>query len=255
MVKDPRMDVIIFYFFLQYRGAAAPGVFRKSGEVIDLAALGATAYTCVVWTINAQMWLPVWPPHRLIQVWPYRRRTTPLATVPTCRASNKMNSVGDRASAHEIVEFGSAQRGPSPPLIRSSVPSPSILVALPVAAPTSCYLPSSAHLSSRAASAAPAHTVVPTSAVDALDKIDSSLSKFDDGPFFLGKLSLVDNAYVPFIDGFEIFLTEIKNYDITKGRVNIRRFIEEGMNMINAYTQTKQDPQLLLALTKKKFGV
>ncbi|GJN08231.1 hypothetical protein PR202_ga26130 [Eleusine coracana subsp. coracana] len=95
---------------------------------------------------------------------------------------------------------------------------------------------------------------VTAEAVDALDKIDSSLSKFDDGPFFLGKLSLVDIAYVPFIDGFQIFFTNIKNYDITRGRVNIRRFIEE-MNMIDAFTQTKQDPQVLLALTKKKLGV
>ncbi|KAK3147605.1 hypothetical protein QOZ80_3BG0284500 [Eleusine coracana subsp. coracana] len=96
--------------------------------------------------------------------------------------------------------------------------------------------------------------VVTAEAVDALDKIDRSLSKFDDGPFFLGKLSLVDIAYVPFIDGFQIFFTNIKNYDITRGRVNIRRFIEE-MNMIDAFTQTKQDPQVLLALTKKQLGV
>ncbi|KAL6619602.1 hypothetical protein ACP70R_034741 [Stipagrostis hirtigluma subsp. patula] len=29
--------------------------FRESGEVVDLAALGATAYTCVVWAVNLQM--------------------------------------------------------------------------------------------------------------------------------------------------------------------------------------------------------
>jgi len=91
-------------------------------------------------------------------------------------------------------------------------------------------------------------------AVAALDKIDSSLSKFDDGPFFLGQFSLVDIAYVPFIDGFQIFFAGIKNYDITKGRVHIRKFIEE-LNKIDAYTQTKQDPEVLLALTKKKFGI
>jgi len=95
---------------------------------------------------------------------------------------------------------------------------------------------------------------VTAEAVAALDKIDSSLSKFDYGPFFLSQFSLVDIAYAPFIDGFQIFFAGIKNYDITKGRVHIRKFIEE-LNKIDAYMQTKQDPEVLLALTKKKFGV
>ena len=90
-------------------------------------------------------------------------------------------------------------------------------------------------------------------------------------------LGQVDIAYVPFIDGFQIFFAGIKNYDITKGRVHIRKFIEvigitfpltyfnrvswlqnnvlQELNNIDAYTQTKQDPEVLLALTKKKFGV
>lgn len=93
-----------------------------------------------------------------------------------------------------------------------------------------------------------------TEAVAALDKIDSALLKFDDGPFFLGQLNLVDIAYAPFIEGFQIFFAGIKNCDITQGRVHIQKFIEE-MNRIDAYTQTKQDPQVLLALTKKKFGI
>ncbi|PUZ41610.1 hypothetical protein GQ55_9G518200 [Panicum hallii var. hallii] len=95
---------------------------------------------------------------------------------------------------------------------------------------------------------------VTAEAVAALDKIDSSLSKFDDGPFFLGQFSLVDIAYIPFIDGFQMFFAGIKNYVITRGRVHIQTFTEE-LNKIDAYTQTKQDPQVLLALTKKKFGV
>ncbi|XP_025796087.1 protein IN2-1 homolog B-like isoform X1 [Panicum hallii] len=94
---------------------------------------------------------------------------------------------------------------------------------------------------------------VTAEAVAALDKIDSSLSKFDDGPFFLGQFSLVDIAYVPFIDGFQMFFAGIKNYDITRGRVHMQTFTEE-LNKIDAYTQMKQDPQMLLALTKK-FGV
>ena len=90
-------------------------------------------------------------------------------------------------------------------------------------------------------------------------------------------LGQVDIAYAPFIDGFQIFFAGIKNYDITKGRVHIRKFIEvigitfpltyfnrvfwlqnnvlQELNKIDAYTQTKQDPEVLLALTKKKFGV
>ncbi|PAN50253.1 hypothetical protein PAHAL_9G508100 [Panicum hallii] len=94
---------------------------------------------------------------------------------------------------------------------------------------------------------------VTAEAVAALDKIDSSLSKFDDGPFFLGQFSLVDIAYVPFIDGFQMFFAGIKNYDITRGRVHMQTFTEE-LNKIDAYTQMKQDPQMLLALTKK-FGI
>ena len=90
-------------------------------------------------------------------------------------------------------------------------------------------------------------------------------------------LGQVDIAYAPFIDGFQIFFAGIKNYDITKGRVHIRKFIEvievtfsltyfnrvswhqnnvlQELNKIDAYMQTKQDPEVLLALTKKKFGV
>ncbi|RLN16147.1 hypothetical protein C2845_PM02G29660 [Panicum miliaceum] len=90
--------------------------------------------------------------------------------------------------------------------------------------------------------------------VAALDKIEEALGKFNDGPFFLGQFSLVDIAYVPFIERFQIFFSNIKNYDITKGRPNLQKFIEE-VNKIDAYTQTKQDPQLLLEHTKKRLGV
>ncbi|KAL6907456.1 hypothetical protein ACP4OV_002495 [Aristida adscensionis] len=94
---------------------------------------------------------------------------------------------------------------------------------------------------------------VTAEAVAALDKIDSFLSKFGDGPFFLGQFSLVDIAYAPFIDGFHIFCADIKHYDITEGRIHVQKFIEE-LNKIEAYRQTKQDPQKLLALTKQKLG-
>uniref|UniRef100_A0A0E0NTG9 GST N-terminal domain-containing protein n=1 Tax=Oryza rufipogon TaxID=4529 RepID=A0A0E0NTG9_ORYRU len=86
-------------------------------------------------------------------------------------------------------------------------------------------------------------------AVAALDKIEAALSKFNDGPFFLGQFSLVDIAYVPFIERFQIFFSGIKNYDITKGLPNLQKFIEE-VNKIHAYTETKQDPRLPEDVTK-----
>uniref|UniRef100_J3LMM0 GST N-terminal domain-containing protein n=1 Tax=Oryza brachyantha TaxID=4533 RepID=J3LMM0_ORYBR len=95
---------------------------------------------------------------------------------------------------------------------------------------------------------------VTAEAVAALDDIECSLSKFDDGPFFLGQFSLVDIAYAPFIDGFQTLFAGIKNCNITEGSANIQIFIEE-MNKIDAYTQTKQDPSEVIAPTKKKLGI
>ncbi|RWW32460.1 hypothetical protein GW17_00002861, partial [Ensete ventricosum] len=46
----------------------------------------------------------------------------------------------------------------------------------------------------------------------------------------------VDIAYAPFIERFQTFL-------------------KEELNKIDAYTHTKQDPQVLLAITKKRLGV
>ncbi|KAI4977746.1 hypothetical protein ZWY2020_014300 [Hordeum vulgare] len=64
----------------------------------------------------------------------------------------------------------------------------------------------------------------------ALDKIEVSLSKFDDGPFFLGQFSLVDIAYAPFVDGFQVFFVNIKNYNTIAGRPNMQRFIKKMDN-------------------------
>uniref|UniRef100_A0ACD5YM88 Uncharacterized protein n=1 Tax=Avena sativa TaxID=4498 RepID=A0ACD5YM88_AVESA len=91
-------------------------------------------------------------------------------------------------------------------------------------------------------------------AAAAVDKIEAALGKFSDGPFFLGQFSLVDIAYVPFIERFQIFYQGIKNDDIAKGRPNLHKFFEE-VNKIDAYTQTKLDPQFLLAQMKEKFGI
>uniref|UniRef100_A0A1D1YWW4 Protein IN2-1 B n=1 Tax=Anthurium amnicola TaxID=1678845 RepID=A0A1D1YWW4_9ARAE len=86
------------------------------------------------------------------------------------------------------------------------------------------------------------------------DKIEDALSRFDDGPFFLGQFSLVDIAYAPFIERFQPFFAEERNYEITKGRPKLALWIEE-LNKIEAYKQTQLDPQELLAGLKKRFGI
>ncbi|WOL14854.1 hypothetical protein Cni_G23635 [Canna indica] len=88
----------------------------------------------------------------------------------------------------------------------------------------------------------------------AFDKLEEALSKFSDGPFFLGQFSLVDIAYAPFIEPFQTFLHSLKNYDITHGRPKLALWIEE-LNKIDAYTETKIDPQELLVATKKRLGI
>ncbi|CAD5184070.1 unnamed protein product, partial [Musa acuminata subsp. malaccensis] len=103
-------------------------------------------------------------------------------------------------------------------------------------------------------SAMPSNADVDDDAGAALDKLEDALSKFDDGPFFLGQFSLVDIAYAPFIERFQTFFEEVKNYDITKGRPKLTLWIEE-LNKIDAYTHTRRDPQELLMRTKKRFGV
>ncbi|KAF7119307.1 hypothetical protein RHSIM_Rhsim13G0090000 [Rhododendron simsii] len=88
----------------------------------------------------------------------------------------------------------------------------------------------------------------------AVNYLETALSKFSDGPFFLGQFSLVDIAYAPFIERFHPLLLEVKNYDITTGRPMLRSWIE-NMNKIEAYKQTKRDPQELVAVLKKRFSV
>ncbi|URE33553.1 Glutathione S-transferase, C-terminal domain [Musa troglodytarum] len=88
----------------------------------------------------------------------------------------------------------------------------------------------------------------------ALNKLEDALLQFDDGPFFLGHFSLVDIAYAPFIERLQTFFKEVKNYDITEGRPKLTLWIEE-LGKIDAYTHTKQDPQVLLARLKKHYGL
>ncbi|KAL7136556.1 hypothetical protein ABFS83_10G038800 [Erythranthe nasuta] len=84
------------------------------------------------------------------------------------------------------------------------------------------------------------------------DYLETSLKKFDDGPFFIGQLSQVDAAYVPFIERFQIFLQEVFEYDITAGRPKLAAYLEE-INKIDAYKQTKCDPKWLVQLYKTRY--
>lgn len=86
----------------------------------------------------------------------------------------------------------------------------------------------------------------------AFDDIETALSKFADGPFFLGQFSLVDIAYAPFIERFQPFLLEVKNFDITDSRPKLGVWIEE-MNKIEAYRQTQRDAKEHVENYKKRF--
>ncbi|KAL7195422.1 hypothetical protein ACSBR1_035614 [Camellia fascicularis] len=86
----------------------------------------------------------------------------------------------------------------------------------------------------------------------AFDYLETSLHKFDDGPFFLGQFSLVDIAYAPFIERFQIFFEDALKYDITSGRPKLAAWIEE-LNKIDAYPQTKCEPKVLVEFYKKRF--
>ncbi|XP_077213594.1 glutathione S-transferase L3-like isoform X2 [Tasmannia lanceolata] len=83
------------------------------------------------------------------------------------------------------------------------------------------------------------------------DYIESALSKFVDGPFFLGQFSLVDIAYAPFIERAQLFFSDVKKHDITAGRPKFATWIEE-LNKIEAYVQTRWDAQVLLEIIKTR---
>ncbi|KAL0822946.1 hypothetical protein Bca101_046623 [Brassica carinata] len=84
------------------------------------------------------------------------------------------------------------------------------------------------------------------------DYLENSLYKFDDGPFFLGQFSLVDTAYIPFIERFQIVLNELFKCDITAERPKLSAWIEE-MNKIDAYVQTKTDSKEIVEIFKRKL--
>ncbi|XP_057422793.1 protein IN2-1 homolog B-like isoform X2 [Lotus japonicus] len=91
-----------------------------------------------------------------------------------------------------------------------------------------------------------------TEAGTAFDYLETVLSKYDQGPFFLGQFSLVDIAYAPFIERFQLFLMEVKNYDIKSGRPKLAAWID-GMNNIDGYKVTRSDPKELVESYKKRF--
>ncbi|KAM1182785.1 hypothetical protein ACFX14_001156 [Malus domestica] len=86
----------------------------------------------------------------------------------------------------------------------------------------------------------------------AFDYIETALSKFEDGPFFLGKFSLVDIAYAPFLERFQPLLLDVKKYDITAGRPKLAAWIEE-MDKNVAYKQTRRDPKELVESYKRRL--
>ncbi|OMO72663.1 hypothetical protein CCACVL1_17672 [Corchorus capsularis] len=93
----------------------------------------------------------------------------------------------------------------------------------------------------------------PKEAVDPVfDHLENALHKFD-GPFFLGEFSLADIACIPFIERFQIFLSEVFQYDIVAGRPKLAAWIEE-MNKLDAYKQTKlTDLKEFVAYYKQRF--
>ncbi|KAK4774863.1 hypothetical protein SAY86_009798 [Trapa natans] len=91
-------------------------------------------------------------------------------------------------------------------------------------------------------------------AAAAFDEIEKALSKFNDGPFFLGQFSLVDIAYAPFIERFSPYLQEVMNTDITEGRPKLASWIKE-MEKNENYIQTRSDLKGMVERYKKRFGV
>ncbi|KAE8705996.1 Protein IN2-1-like protein B [Hibiscus syriacus] len=93
-----------------------------------------------------------------------------------------------------------------------------------------------------------------TEAGTAFDHLENALTKYD-GPFLLGDVfSLADIAFIPLVERFQIYLSEVFKYDITEGRPKVATWIE-AVNKIDAYKQTKKaDPKEIVALYKMMFS-
>ncbi|KAG0581203.1 hypothetical protein KC19_4G232200 [Ceratodon purpureus] len=85
----------------------------------------------------------------------------------------------------------------------------------------------------------------------AFDYLENALAKFSsDGPFLLGNFGLVDIAYAPFIERFELAFGEIRHLDIKAGRPKLAEWIE-AMDKVEAYSSTKVERSALLELYKR----
>ena len=61
----------------------------------------------------------------------------------------------------------------------------------------------------------------------ALDYLVNALGKFADGPFLLGEFSLVDIAYGPFVERYQLVYPVLKNCDITADRPKLLKWIQK----------------------------
>jgi len=83
----------------------------------------------------------------------------------------------------------------------------------------------------------------------AFDYLENALGKFGDGPFLLGQFSLVDIAYGPFAERYQIVYPALKNYDITADRPKLLKWIQE-LHKIDAYARTTVDPEKIVEIYK-----
>jgi len=90
----------------------------------------------------------------------------------------------------------------------------------------------------------------PQEAGPALDYLENALGKFADGPFLLGQLSVVDIAYGPFVERFQVVFPVLKNYDITADRPKLLKWIQE-LHKIEAYAKTVAEPELIIETYKR----
>lgn len=87
-----------------------------------------------------------------------------------------------------------------------------------------------------------------------LDHLEDAFGKFsDEGPYFLGQISAVDFAYVPFVERYQLVMLELLSYDIFEGQPRLLKWFE-AMNTVNAYTSTRADPKELVERYKKMLG-
>ncbi|KAL9227106.1 hypothetical protein vseg_002840 [Gypsophila vaccaria] len=166
----------------------------------------------------------------------YKEKVYPLNKVPSLEHNNEV-----RGESLDLMKF-----------IESNFEGPSLLPDDPAKLKLADVLLSYTNSFQKSITASFKEEGVNAEAHAAFDYMEDALSKFDDGPFFLGQFSLVDIAYVPFIERYNAFLLEVKNYDLTEGRPKLATWIQE-MNKIEGYKQTHTDPKLLIEGYKKRY--